>query len=67
MSIKVTKVSQAYYGVVAMPPDVYEPWSSTELLRLNDLCAELTARGAHQREVGDAIDQADRDWLDRAR
>jgi hypothetical protein len=29
------------------------------------LCEELIARGAHQVDVGDAINDADREWLQR--
>jgi hypothetical protein len=59
----VTKISEAYYRATATPPHVNESWSSTEPLRMHKLCDELIARGAHQTDVGDAIDQADREWF----
>jgi len=63
MAIKVTKVSEAFYRVTAAPPHVGEAWSSSVPLRLQQLCQELLAREAHQTDIGDAIDEADRDWL----
>jgi hypothetical protein len=63
MPITITEISEAYYRASATPPHVLESWSSTDPLRLHQVCKELIARGVHQTDVGDAIDQADRDWL----
>jgi len=63
MPISITKISEAYYRASATPPHVLAPWSATEPLRMHQVCNELIARVVHQTDVGDAIDQADRDWL----
>ena len=63
MAITITKVSEAYYTATASRPHVGKPWSSTEPLRMHLLCEELIARGAHQVDVGDGINDADRVWL----
>jgi hypothetical protein len=63
MPITVTKISEAFYTASAVPPHVDEPWSALEPLRMHPLCEELIARGAHQVDVGDAINDADRVWL----
>ena len=63
MPITVTKISEALYIVTATPPHIQEAWSTPEPLRMHRLCEELINRGMHQVDVGDAIDQADRDWL----
>jgi hypothetical protein len=57
------KVNQVYYEASAIPPSVREAWSTTEPLRLDPICEELFARGAHQTDIGDAIHEADRDWI----
>ena len=67
MSITVTKVSEAFYRVSATPPHVNEPWSAPEPLRMHELCRELIARGVHQIDAGDAVNDADRKWLARGR
>jgi hypothetical protein len=63
LAIVVTKISEALYIAMASPPHVDEPWSAMEPVRLHKLCDELFAKGAHQTDIGDAIDQADRNWL----
>ena len=63
MSIIVTKVSEAFYEASATPPHVVEAWSTPAPLRLQQLCDELFARKAHQTDIGDAINDADREWL----
>jgi hypothetical protein len=63
MPITVTKISEAFYRVSATPPHVSEPWSAPEPLRMHQVCNELLARGVHQIDASDAINDADRDWL----
>jgi hypothetical protein len=63
MAIMVTKISEAFYEASATPPHVREAWSTSSPLRLQELCDELFARKAHQTDIGDAIDDADREWL----
>jgi hypothetical protein len=64
MAIQVTKVSEAFYVASLTRPQVVEPWSTKEPIRLHHLWTELQSRGVHQTDAGDAIDQADRDWLE---
>jgi hypothetical protein len=63
MAIIVTKVSDALYRAEVTPPHGVEAWSTPAPLRLQQLCDELFARKAHQTDIGDAIDDADREWL----
>jgi hypothetical protein len=58
-----TKISEAFYEASATPPQVREAWSTSAPLRLQQLCDELVALKAHQTDIGDAIDDADREWL----
>ena len=63
MSLIVTTVSEALYTAAATPPHSREEWATKEPIRLHQLCKELLAIGLHQVDVGDAIDEADRKWL----
>jgi hypothetical protein len=63
MAITVTKVSEAFYEASATPPHVKRPWSTSVPLRLQQLCDELLARKVHQTDIGDAISDADREWV----
>ena len=67
MPIKVTKISEAFYIATATPPQIQEAWSTLEPLRMHRLCDELVNRGIHQTDIMDAIDQADRDWIEKSR
>jgi hypothetical protein len=67
MPITVTKISEAFYIATAAPPHIQEAWSTPEPLRVHQLCQELSKRGGHQVDIGDAIDQADRDWIEKSR
>jgi hypothetical protein len=63
MPIMVTKVSEAVYTASITPPHADEPWTTALPLRVHRLCEELVARGLHQVDVDDAINDADRAWL----
>jgi hypothetical protein len=65
MAIKVTKASNGLYIAQAVPPDLAEEWSTLVPNAADDLVHELFKRGAHQTDIGDAIYEADRDWLKR--
>ena len=67
MAITVTKISEAFYRVLATRPHVSEEWSAPEPLRMHPVCEELIARGVHQTDAGDAINEADREWLESKR
>lgn len=63
MAIIITKVSEAFYEASATHPHVRKAWWTPVPLRLKQLCDQLFARIAHQTDIGDAIDDADREWL----
>jgi hypothetical protein len=63
MAIIVRKVSEAFYEAEVTSPHVGVAWSTSEPLRMHVLSRELVAKGLHQTDVGDAIDDADREWL----
>jgi len=65
MSITVKKVSEAFYQVSATPPHVTEHWHAPQPLRMHQALQELIARGVHQIDADDAINDADREWLGR--
>ena len=67
MALKIVKVSDDLYTVCASPPDVEEEWSPSEAVRGRHLTRELIERGAHQIDVGDAMYQADPDWIRKLR
>jgi hypothetical protein len=67
MPLKIGRVSDDLYTVCASPPDVKEEWSPSEPVRGRRLTGELIARGAHQTDVGDAMYEADRDWISKLR
>jgi hypothetical protein len=63
MAIVVTKISEALYTASATPPHVRTMWETTQPLRMHTLWDELLSLGAHQVDIGDAMDQADSDWI----
>lgn len=67
MALKIVKVSDDLYSVIATPPDVNEEWSPPKPLRGRRLSCELIERGAHQGDVGDAMYEADPDWIRKLR
>ncbi len=67
MALRISKVSDDLYKVCASPPDVKEEWSPCEPVRGRRLTRELTDRGAHQIDVGEAMHEADPDWISKLR
>lgn len=63
MALRVTKVSEAFYTAAATPPHVREKWETEKPLRMHQLLDQLLALGVHQVDVGDAINEADRNWF----
>ena len=63
MALIVTKVSHAFYTAMVSPPHTREAWKTEEPLRMHQLCNQLLVLGLHQSDIGDAINQADREWL----
>ncbi len=67
MTLKVTKVSEAFYTAEASPPYVREGWQTENPLRMHQLLDQLLALGIHQIDADDAINDADRIWLEKCR
>ena len=63
MALIVTKVSEAFYTAAVSTPDAREPWKTELPVRMHQLCDQLTALGLHQVDIGDAINEADREWF----
>ena len=67
MVLKIVKVSDDLYTVSATPPDVVGEWTPSEPVRGRKLTRELIERGVHQTDVGDAMYQADPEWIRKLR
>jgi hypothetical protein len=67
MALKIVRISDDLYSVCATPPDVRSEWSPAEPMRGQQLTRELLGRGAHQTDVGDAMYDADPDWIKKLR
>jgi hypothetical protein len=67
MPLKIVKVSDDLYSVSATPPDVGEEWTPSGPVRGRHLTRELIERGMHQTDVGDAMYEADPDWVSKLR
>lgn len=63
MSITGKEVFETFYQVSATPPHVTENWHAPGPLRMHLALRELIARGVHQIDADDAINDADREWL----
>ena len=63
MTITLKKISEAGYMCTYVSSRTGEEWSTREPLSMNQLINELFKRGAHQTDIGDAIDEADREWF----
>jgi hypothetical protein len=62
MAIQITKSERGYEAVVTPPHGGGRPWATTEPLSLDDVIAALRERGCHQRDIGDALYEADPTW-----
>jgi len=67
MTLIVTKVSEAFYTAEASPPHVPDGWRTEDPLRMHQLLNQLLALGIHQIDADDAINDADRTWLQESR
>lgn len=63
MAIKITRVEDKYLAAVTPPHGGGVPWSTTEPLGASELIEELTSRGCHQTDIGDAFYEADDAWV----
>ena len=67
VSIEVTKISDDLYIAGATPPDVSEAWSTPAPIRGRQLTRELIERRSHSSDVGDAMYNADPQWVEKLR
>lgn len=67
MALVVIKVSEAFYTAEASPPHVRDKWQTGKPLRTHQLLEQLLSLGIHQIDASDAINDADRTWLDTRR
>lgn len=63
MAIKITRVADKYLADVSPPHGNRIAWRTPEPLGATDLIRELTARGCHQTDIGDAFYEADEAWV----
>jgi hypothetical protein len=66
VAIKIAKVGEGLYSAELTVPDmpsVTAKWSTPEPMGVDRLIKELTKRGAHQIDIGDAFYEADPNWL----
>ena len=62
MTIVLKRISAVDYMCTYVSSRTGEDWSTKEPLSIDQLVNELFKRGAHQTDIGDAIDEADREW-----
>jgi hypothetical protein len=70
MGLRVQKISDDLYTAkVTLPgvPAVKNAWSTTEPLTGNQLCNALLKLGCHQTDIGDALYEQDRNWVEKLR
>ena len=67
MPLKIVKVEDDLYFVSASPPDAGVVWSPTEPLTGHQVTKGLLERGCHQQDVGDAMYEADPEWIEKLR
>lgn len=63
MAIKITRAADKYLAEVTPPHGGGVPWKTTEPLGAKQLIQELTNRGCHQTDIGDAFYEADPAWV----
>jgi hypothetical protein len=63
MTIRITRVRDTYVAEVTPPHGGDRAWTTTEPLRARELIEELSRRGCHQTDIGDAFYEADEAWL----
>lgn len=63
MAIKIERANGRYSAVVTPPHGGGIPWATPESLAVEELICALVHRGCHQTDVGDALYEADPEWL----
>ncbi|MFC5864327.1 hypothetical protein ACFPT7_18620 [Acidicapsa dinghuensis] len=64
--LEVKKIAEDLYIAIATPPEVDEEWFTPKALSAHQLIKELSNRGAHSTDIGDAMYQQDPAWLEKA-
>jgi hypothetical protein len=64
--LRVKKVAEDLYEVVATPPEIDEAWSTPEPMSARKLLTELIDRGCHSIDVADALNEQDPGWIAKA-
>ena len=62
MGLSIRKIGEKYEAVVTRP-HMNEEWRTSVPLSLRELINELQARGCHQQDIADVLDELDPDWL----
>jgi hypothetical protein len=65
--LEVKKVAEDSYVAIATPPEVDEVWFTREPLSARKLIKQLSNRGAHSTDIGDAMNQQDPEWIQKAK
>ena len=65
--LEVKKVAEDLYVAIATPPEVNEAWFTVSPLSARKLIKELSDRGAHSTDIGDAMNQQDPAWIEKAK
>jgi hypothetical protein len=65
MSLDVRITPNGLYEATATSPHVRSAWSTTEPISARQLIEELTLRGCHQRDIGDALYEQDPKWVEK--
>jgi hypothetical protein len=63
MAIEISRVGDQYRAEVTPPHGGGSPWTTSAPLGAKELVRELTSRGCHQTDIGDAFYEADDAWL----
>jgi hypothetical protein len=64
MTLNVKKVGKDRYLATATPLSLSEDWETKEVLTANQLVEELFRMGGHQTDIGDALHEANLEWLE---
>jgi hypothetical protein len=64
--LEVKKLADDLYVAIATPPEVDEVWFTPEPLSARKLIKQLSNRGGHSTDIGDAMYQQDAEWLEKA-
>jgi hypothetical protein len=63
MAINITRVQGKYTATTTAPHGSSNVWQTEEPLTAADLIDMLRRRGCHQTDIGDAMYEADPEWL----